>query len=1363
MKCTIYALGEYLDEKEDLPKVIKELRKLDKSDKYFPDSEYKNLAKQAILDHNQAYQLMEDLDGRFRYEYENQYHVVDIKNIDINNNKNELNIVLADNTTIKYKIDNKNLKAINHPFYSRDLELQWNDVVSSPIELLFNGVDAKSKNLDNIIEGKELLDGNIEAIQTELSKLDRIAPNSSWDQAHSNHLKEVISRISRSADELKTVQIKVTKNLVENLKEPLGSYNTKSRTIQVATAEAMTKFGMSNEETLAHEYLHAVLDILFNKQLGVMGEDIKNDLRKLYVQAKKNITWKDLMPANELHSKAAENKAKEIYDYIFIGKIGDNSVEDAEVRLMEFLVYGMTNKELKSAIDKISLKVKPVKAKSSGLSGIFEYLMEKLQDLVFKIKTKTNRSDNVGSELTRLVYKLGTINKMYAKTIENNKNLPLDEKIFSSVDKVFSKMDKELGKKVESITNDFLNEKDGDKIYTNDLITQVKMLSKELTEAYNKGKIIKTAWLSIKGIFVIMKAYRLSKQSKNENIQRLYKELDRLLRRMDEFAGKFISDLLRDFKEGRKTLVQLGDITMQFKTQLDRVKDMYYKGTLNDIFSGFTKVDLTHERHKKLNQSLTNVILRTDVQSFTTDVNELKKYITDDKKLSNTIKELEDELSQAMFNSKTSTLNVGPWVVNECKELASYMISRKGKRNNATNISHLFGTTESVPLDESLNGLWNIQNIEEKIDKLTSLYALKNTSIESKKALIELIDLDKNGVQNYLEITRGMVASTKEDWFVTGSLSEMVKGQIHETHNKDKELVFAPLNETNAMLEAGYSLVRKLDKDAGDIDIKNYGLFVTNTKGVTKRVDGALGLQRIKIPGLLLSQKIMMSNKHLTGKSLGRKIRNAINNARVNGTDGKMYPVYNDLGNIIDYRYEFTLDEAEQYMDLETRGSENLARSFGQKSSQIITDEHNKELIDLIMEDSKKITNENKDQFLRVHAVENTDVNSGSKIDTLNAMTEGEELWGLLPADARKYIIEKNIENLNDPDNIPKKEIYISKDLLKQLFGYDELSIADSKLFKKMDVKNKNRIRMIEAWWMDLMQIAKSMVVVKMPSTIIGNILSNAKFFMFSGVSPRKAIQYLLLSKKSLDKWKKNEKARRDLERKIDIATGSKKEQLLKQLADLALELKDNPIMPLIEAGLYQTIAEDIDTEDSTNRVVQLLDKTLDPIYSSNKTIEDIINTVFLTKKSTLGQGLLHIMQESDFHFRSAIYWDGIEKGISKDKMLRDVTDKFINYSRVTNSRLIHWLDRMGPEAFWKYFANIQRVNWSLMKKNSTKVILDTTIKETGVPLWSNDVLDSSIIYQFGRRFNPLNWINNTEGLLNATVDVPITHLIDGY
>ena len=1402
MKCSGYARGMFLGE-GDVSKVIDELRK-ENVYKSASKEEIKNSARDAIVMHNRALHMEMKLGGVINYVdggVETQA-IVDGVNIDANG-------LITISTIGKNTVDVRYQEMANGKLENRglvDSSQAINAIIGTPIskgyiETLYN-VDMNNGEIDKMLNGIDLLDNDPVIIQSKMAELDRESTNSKWDGEHSAYLQGLTKKMHSLVNELKNVKVKVSKEAIVGLIEPMAEYSQKGG-IKVATAnieeQARNRFIMGNEEAFTHETVHGYMGILWNKNLNVLSQETKDDIRRLYAAAKKQLTYMDLLPEEDgPYTEAEINKAKEMYRYVFEGKYGENTNADAERRLKEFMAYGLVNKHMKKALSTVSLKYvkKSAPDGATWLSKVFYGALDKLQGMLYSIKAKRGRGTNVDEELTSLAVRLGEINYVYNNKAKQNIAFQVDEKINKTLNGIYEGIDKQLHK----ATNKVLD-KTGLSTKGKDETQQMKYMVKELWPAIQKaldrvknGNPLSKAWNLAKLMPMITKWYTIT-DSKDEGVYLQYKiDLDAGLRQAFGRGYQLIKDLAADFSAGRKTLVEITDMTMRLKSHLDRMRDMYIKGTLKDIDVGFTKVDIMSARNNEYKYALNRTVMRTDFQAVSTDANELEKYLLDEKKLVGDIQKLEGEISGVTYQGT----NVGKQMISDAESLSRYMRTKKGLRTNANNIARLFGSYRAIPKElVLLNKDYNTADMEQKIDKLTSLYALRDSNLTDKITMKDLLTKDKNGVSMFLLQAKGAQVAAKQDWLLNGMGQERVKGQMREVTDANKDLVFAPgTKEVRAKMAAlGYKIERRLKNDIGDSSAGGYLLYSHSNTGMTKRVDGAIGLQRLQIKGLLLSDKVREENQQLEGAKLNALVYKTLGYAAKNSNYDQMYPVYNDEGMVMDFRYEPTLKEMETHLGLERRGTDLLAMTFGQKSTQEYTDQSNKELIDVVMKDTAdtvaKLNKIRKGQelfdkeFVHIHATVNRKTKAELKRagigenDKFLAKSEGEELWGLMPPAAREYVIKLNRERdeanlakaLNKPvekltekekeDIKDRKEIYIRRDLMKQLFGYNEFMLSDSKFLSKLNPSTRRKLRIAERGVSNLIQLAKNMVVIKLPRTIWDNIISNAKILWFSGMPSITAAKYMLLSKRSLNKWKKDERNRKDLERKIDIVEGKEKERLKKKLADLAIEVKDNPIMPLIQEGLYQTIAEDVNLEDDNNAIANWLENKIDnSVIGKNKTLKEVVNTVFLTRRSAAGELMLKITQESDFHFRAALYWYMVENGSTPKKAIRKVTDDFINYNKIINSKYIQWLDRMGPEAFWKYFANIQRRNLKLVRENTTRVAFDIVGKHwLGIPV---DTLDSSTMYSWGKRLNPLNWTHNFVSLLQGGMNIPIKQ-VAGY
>ena len=164
------------------------------------------------------------------------------------------------------------------------------------------------------------------------------------------------------------------------------------------------------------------------------------------------------------------------------------------------------------------------------------------------------------------------------------------------------------------------------------------------------------------------------------------------------------------------------------------------------------------------------------------------------------------------------------------------------------------------------------------------------------------------------------------------------------------------------------------------------------------------------------------------------------------------------------------------------------------------------------------------------------------------------------------------------------------------------------------------------------------------------------------------------------------------------------------ELARLEVTVKDGSISELVDAGLYQSIVEDVSPEDLeiSSKIHQKGDKLLDDI-GAPEWVKTGTNWLYVNEKTSLFQWLQKGTQYSDFMARYAAYHMGLERSMrkfkrkngramneaeiakSKKALLKDVTAAFINYSK-PDSVFLQWMNDAGMIMFTKYVMRIQKV-----------------------------------------------------------------------
>jgi len=651
----------------------------------------------------------------------------------------------------------------------------------------------------------------------------------------------------------------------------------------------------------------------------------------------------------------------------------------------------------------------------------------------------------------------------------------------------------------------------------------------------------------------------------------------------------------------------------------------------------------------------------------------------------------------------------------DANSVADSMVTGEGLISSALNIASGFGTSNPItdPKRETV----------EQIDRLITLLALQKTDNKDISTLLDLLDGNeyekystrlgkrlstklhikdnkklskqeykdqaKLGLESFLGYSKGMVEATKNDFI--NEPNSVAKGYMKETFNNDITLLTAPLSKKSELEKQGYIFVRRESNKLNEG--RPQGLFkIANLE--VKRVNGALGLQSTKNRGTTISDMINREFKDMAIKDKNIMFRKELDRhkaeyfSRTDNSKTKMFPMYNQYGAIINFRYTMSSQEKSELLDMEGRGTQNLSRSFSITNPSVSTNTHNRTVLSKLYKDYKENYHKNKKDYIEIKSkVIDGDVSKLSDEDK-----EFSRMWSRLPKETQ----------MRSKELFGKNGIVIRKDLAKVVFGYDEFTIANTKIVRAQGDNFRKHVRVWEKGWQDLMQIAKNNIVIKTPEVFVGNITSNIGILMVQGINPVKAFKLIRLAQKELIRYEKDNAELMELRR--DRISGKKGTSARER--ELQKDIDSNTVKPLIDAGLYQSIVEDINIQDDSNKWSKMANDTTSK-YVQNETVNTALQYAFLSSKTKVYQSALKATQVSDLYFRYAQYYDALgTKGHSKELALRNATDNFVNYEDPIN-KLVLYGDRMGPFFFIKYFTRIQKVVMKLAKKHPVRMGLD--------------------------------------------------------
>jgi len=1258
-------------------------------------------------------------------------------------------------------------------------------------------------------------------------ELDKANMGENFNEAHSNLLTTTLNTIRNMVNDFKDKDVTLKRSTLDSVIEAQGHYDPNNDSLEVRldlhgpAAEFRNNFSMTNQEVYVHESIHAVMDFVMSNSKNIAKDvDIiafKRDLKDLYAKATKESTWETLLPGindGVVYTEYQKKQAQDKWDYIFNDTHGNG--------LHEFMAAITTNAMFREGMRDINaVTTNTVKDSDTVIDKLRKMLLNIIERIVGFAKRKG--SGDVTTEGADLVFKLMRANYQATEKVAGSQTMETINKGMEKAQEVIEMSNKSLRQITKPLItlggalDETIESKGNGVLSTEDLtefVSLKKKMDKLIGKANDKTNTGNFAVVLSKDVYDIMNnmlriilamptVYKMNQLTKGAKASRAVAEsYAKTTNAMFEAVGLLeqgmIRSIGRDFLTQKGAYNQLADAILKLTKAVDEMREKTYEDVLaqsdKDWFEGIgINNDILNLGN---NESLTDVVLRTDIQSLGLTAEELLELLKDSSKVQTKI----DELSQGL----------SPQQLADIESQVAYMVTGVGTATNAANIADGFGGAIKSATDETIK----------QIDQLISYKALDATADSAKNTLRDFmtgesyidysqtlwgkakerykLTLDKplsrdaytkqvmKGVNGFIDSSIGLqVASTEE---MRSNLHKRIKGYVKETYKSDNVLEFHPMSQKANLEAQGYVLLKEVKDLPGNL--RNYGMFKTGEPAV-KRANGALGLQDKKSRGLSLMD-IIHAESDADVKEWDKIKKRAKFNTLFKATLAQfkadrnslgMSPIYNSQGEVVDFRVTMSITDKKQFLDMETRGTENLAKSWGTMGTADATTRHNESTIDILFDDYENNYNEkSKKEFI---TIEGSDLTGDDyDIDIKTPKNGYEELWARLPKATRAYASKK----------FGSDKIIINKKLLTIAFGEDDWSLSQAKVFDNLPLKYKKKLRHIESVWQDTMQIAKGNIVIKTPEVLLGNVWSNFKILLYVGVHPVKGLKLMLTAAKELKAY---ELDKRELGNLIRAKKGGARD-VDARIRELTASVANNTVAPLMDAGLYQSIVEDVSTANENNKVTNWLQEIGNKVIP-NETLNSIAQHLFLTQKTKPYHMLLKATQVSDFYFRYAQYYNEIDaqqtkyateklasevnkyanKGLSaseaaekvrdkipedvnvkiRAKAMRNAIDNYVNYEAPLEKH-IRYGDAMGTWFFVKYFVRIQKVVAKFVKENPARVGADIAFQQfvTGD---TADVLDASFFDKGLNTYNPFKVFERMWEVVSPSGhEIPTTYLL---
>lgn len=710
---------------------------------------------------------------------------------------------------------------------------------------------------------------------------------------------------------------------------------------------------------------------------------------------------------------------------------------------------------------------------------------------------------------------------------------------------------------------------------------------------------------------------------------------------------------------------------------IDQLREIEYTTVTKTLKDGFSR-DLTVDEQI----ALTTSILDTDLQAVYTEI-DVVRAMTDEKYVEEHIEGISKELGEAVKLESAYNL-----IQAQTDGLAKFMLDGVGhiaQYQNAYKIAEVAMGTDEFD-----------KRIVRIVDRLASMKAIRLLDVSTKETLASLYREERDGVDlfvayaaAYNERAKKYTMSAESDKY------KELKGYSRELYDKDVNTEVAPAADEADMKKRGFKLLKLVNKHPLDKNTVQMAVYVSTINAVQTLHRVAFRFEDEVARGTSITESYNIAKNEigyaLAKRDIAKMESRALDilDAQRKGLDGYtredigLTPVLDNAGRIKDFRYNSSKTSKIDELHMDRRGMNVLGRMYATLQGKDASVKYNEELIEKVLADARENGIHQNNLVGKNNNMEYIEI---SKYST---NSDAAEIWKILPEKLKRQYA-----------NMP---IFVRRDMMPSIFGFRDGSLANTNVVKMMPVNIQYGVRVAEHIWRQVVTLAKTNIVIKIPIVLISNVISNFSYSVGTWMSPTTVLKLQLEGVRELNAFLDKTRERIRLSRLIEAGKGD--EAIKRKVNALTNDLANNPVRDLIDAGFYSTIVEDMDLSEFKNKT-QAEKFISNKLESFPKIVRTGLSYMFVTSDTPVFKALNMATQYSDFVARYAHYHLMVAKGTSKEEALKTVRDVYINYNK-PNSKFIEWANQMGIVMFTKYFTRIQKAIKAEFKNHPIRTLLE--------------------------------------------------------
>ncbi len=664
-----------------------------------------------------------------------------------------------------------------------------------------------------------------------------------------------------------------------------------------------------------------------------------------------------------------------------------------------------------------------------------------------------------------------------------------------------------------------------------------------------------------------------------------------------------------------------------------------------------------------------------------------------------------------------------PEAIAKSKQLAHYMLTGEiGKGmlyRNATLIS--IYTTKSDKLTD-------------KIDQLTTLYAINQMEELHREELIDLYKTEKN----FMKAIMGNLAIVRQNEInradANGRLNQR-KGFMPTENQKQGHYIMAPVSDYNRLKQYGYVKIGEypLFKDGKKIAYFYSDLprNTTYSEGVTQTASNTtMGVRNGTGFTTGLNAGFVLAGN--SGQGTVTRLTNTINKV-TQGKEGYIpifQRVFNPAINAEEYKlvgYEMAVDTNRfNLTQPSTDVADMIGIALGRDVEEKIAKGFRSEAIKLCHELYEKAVD--KASFINVYESKDPIIQ-----DSLRVLDQSFE------EELQNYTW-KGVKSTKD-----KPVLMIRRSEIKQVLGERNASIRDfwsgntrwsedtqkavrNALVAVLGTKAFSRAAKTEAVVQSAIAYARNTIVVKSIEVCMINMGCNLFQMNSLGVPFHKMPKLIMEKYVEMKRYMNIQKELMETRAKLGVAIDDPEKTAIlnKKIKVLSAQIKELTIAPLIEAGEFSTVTDagtrPEEIEFMSGKLGEWLEQKIDKLPEG---VKELGEQVFMTKNTALYRILEEATQFQDFIAKAIVYdhvkaekiKEGELEDLAKKQALAEVREEFVDYDKLAG-RDRQYLENIGMLWFYNYKLRIIKSAVRNIRRNPFNTLVAFgVINATGLPM----------------------------------------------